>query len=112
LSGLEGTYAVPLTGPAIYSTWETRPAARRHRPSSLDAEAVGAGRVRLEPGQARALGAKAEALRLLLASEIQASRTREPVLRESVVRPGAGLGAPTRLNGAMTETFRFSVAKG
>ena len=25
LSGLEGTYAVPLTGPAIYSTSETRP---------------------------------------------------------------------------------------
>ena len=25
LSGLEGTYAVPLTGPAIYSSWETRP---------------------------------------------------------------------------------------
>jgi hypothetical protein len=25
LSGLEGTYAVSLTGPAIYSTWETRP---------------------------------------------------------------------------------------
>jgi hypothetical protein len=26
LSGLEGTYAVTLTGPAIYSSWETRPA--------------------------------------------------------------------------------------
>jgi hypothetical protein len=25
LSGLEGTYAVPLTGPVIYSSWETRP---------------------------------------------------------------------------------------
>jgi hypothetical protein len=25
LSGLEGTYAVPVTGPAIYSSWETRP---------------------------------------------------------------------------------------
>jgi hypothetical protein len=25
LSGLEGTYAVPLTGLAIYSSWETRP---------------------------------------------------------------------------------------
>jgi hypothetical protein len=43
---------------------------------------------------------------------VERVRTREPVLRESVVRPGAGLGAPTRLNGAMTETLRFSVCQG
>ena len=30
VSGLEGTYAVPLTGPAIYSGPETRPPARPH----------------------------------------------------------------------------------
>jgi hypothetical protein len=29
LSGLEGTYAVTSTGPAIYSSWETRPTADR-----------------------------------------------------------------------------------
>jgi hypothetical protein len=28
LSGLERTYAVPSTGPAIYSSWETRPKRR------------------------------------------------------------------------------------
>src|SRR5205814_2216456 len=51
LSGLEGTYAVPLTGPAIYSSRETRPSggtgcrlaweaiANRSQPLSADAEA-------------------------------------------------------------------------
>src|SRR4051794_12576730 len=38
-SGLEGTYAVPLTGPAIYSTWGTRPTARRRRWFCAEAEA-------------------------------------------------------------------------
>ena len=32
LSGPEGTYAVPSTGPAIYSSWETRPRRQRRRP--------------------------------------------------------------------------------
>ena len=37
LSGLEGTYAAPLTAPAIYSSPETRPLARRDRSSSSEA---------------------------------------------------------------------------